>query len=105
MEEEIGGLGEEGRGWLRERAVSSPAVLMGRREGGSKRRNARWCVCVGGGWGLVLGEAGWGREGSASVFLTWLMEEEDALWELVVIISRHRITVPTPFTPSPPQAA
>ena len=54
---------------------------------------------------MVLGEAGWGREGSASVFLTWLVEEEDALWELVVIISRHRITVPTPFTPSPPQAA
>lgn len=51
-EEEIGGLGEEGRGWLRARAASSPAVLMGRREGGSKRRNARWCVYQGaaGGW-------------------------------------------------------
>lgn len=59
MEEEIGGLGEEGRGWLRARAASSPAVLMGRREGGSKRRNARWCVCGGrlgvGAWGGRMG--------------------------------------------------
>lgn len=77
MEEEIGGLGEEGRGWLRARAASSPAVPMGRRKGGSKRRNARWCVWGGGGWQVVRWEAGWGREGSASVFMTWLVEDED----------------------------
>ena len=38
MEEEIAGLGEEGRGWLRARAASSPAVPMGKggREAASK---------------------------------------------------------------------
>lgn len=41
-EEEIGGLGEEGRGWLRARAASSPAGRMGKEEGGKKRRNATW---------------------------------------------------------------
>ena len=60
MEEEIGGLGEEGRGWLRARAASSPAVPMGRRKGGSKRRNARWCVC-----GVAAGRWCAGRQDGA----------------------------------------
>lgn len=34
-------------------------------------------VCGGGGWQVVRWEAGWGREGSASVFMTWLVEDED----------------------------
>lgn len=42
VEEEIGGLGEEGIGWLKASAASSPAGLMGKEEGGKKRRNARW---------------------------------------------------------------
>lgn len=76
-EEEIGGLGEEGRGWLRARAASSPGCADGK-EGGRQQEEKCQVVCVPGGcWGVVRGEAVWGREGSASVFMTWLVEDED----------------------------
>ena len=77
MEEEIAGLGEEGRGWLRARAASSPAVPMGKGGREAARGEIPGGVCVWGGWRVVRREAGWGRKGSASVFMTWLVEDED----------------------------
>lgn len=46
-----------------------------------------------------------GQGGGASVFMTWIAGDGDEFSGLVVTVSRHRIAVPTPFTPSPSQAA
>lgn len=75
MEERDGGLGEEGR--LAEGKSSlSPPVLMGRRREAA-RGEMPGGVCTRVLLGVVRGEAVWGREGSASVFMTWLVENED----------------------------
>ena len=51
-----------------------PCCADGKEEG---RQREEKCQVVCGGWQVVRWEAGRGREGSDSVFMTWLVEDED----------------------------